>query len=396
MYVNAIKKLIIGFLVLCIAGAACAMTSTSISLHSTVTIGTSTSLLKRGLNYLSLYNEYSSNITTDSVLRRDFSRFQNDGINVISLSLYWYRLEGDTMGDYNGTYPDGSPYGDVFLENVKAVMNVANQYGIKVLVTIHTVFGNESSWCTPDYVIDPTTGENDEFAIVRSDEMKQAFVSMVNHTVSYLSGIPNICAWAILNEPWYYHDLDAPRGNLHQKDNFIDLIQQLSRIAKTLDGRPVTVRFVNGHTSIDSNGVASIRNNFVYDWSWDQRIIDALDFICLNDYMPAFPEINESWRNITINNIMECMKLGKKVWITECGFPPSRFDFVQGANDDTTQADNYRTFMTFYKMLPINTVLAWYWRSDSAISDPGNIGSGRNLCANVAGDPRPAYYKLIG
>jgi len=64
-------------------------------------------LLGKGVNYLSLYHMYSSDYTTDDILRRDFSRFQQDGINVISLSLSWYRLEGNTRGDYDGEY---APY----------------------------------------------------------------------------------------------------------------------------------------------------------------------------------------------------------------------------------------------------------------------------------------------
>ena len=74
--------------------------------------------------------------------------------------------------------------------------------------------------------------------------MEQAYIDMVNHTISCLAGTPGICAWAVLNEPWYYHDLDVPIGNLTQKEMFIDLIQKLSQTVKNIDERPVTVRFV--------------------------------------------------------------------------------------------------------------------------------------------------------
>jgi hypothetical protein len=41
-------------------------------------------------------------------------------------------------------------------------------------------------------------------------------------------------------------------------------------------------------------------------------------------------------------------------------------------------------------------IMAWYWRGDSPIPNPGTIGRGRNLCANITGEPRPAYYELAG
>ncbi|MEM5871754.1 MAG: hypothetical protein QW051_02690 [Candidatus Aenigmatarchaeota archaeon] len=93
-----------------------------------------------GVNYLSLYYLYSVN---DDVLRRDFSRFKKDGIKVISISLPWYRLEGNTRGSYDGIYPDGSYYGKRFLDNVKRVINIAKEYDLKVLLPfIH--FGQKS------------------------------------------------------------------------------------------------------------------------------------------------------------------------------------------------------------------------------------------------------------
>lgn len=352
-----------------------------------------------GLNYLSLYHMYSSEYTTDEILHRDFSRFQNDGINVISLSLYWYRLEGNSRGDYDGEYLytiDGinGYYGERYLDDIKRVIKIANDYNVKIMITIHTVWGTESDWCIPDYVIDPVSGEQDCFAIVRSEEMKQSFIEMFTHTINYLANTPNICAWAILNEPWYYHHMDVPRGNLTQKENFVDLIQKLSAIVKSLDDRPVTIRFVNGHNSIDSEGAPKIKNIFTYDWNMDPRIFEAIDFVCLNDYMPAYPEIYNDWKNITINNVDASIELGKKVWITECGFPPSRFDFVEGANNDETQTSEYKKFTEFYKTLAIDAVMAWYWRSDNSIPNPGTIGMGRNLCADSTGEPRPAYYEL--
>jgi len=346
--------------------------------------------LGKGVNYLSLYHMYSSNHTTNDILRRDFSRFQKDGINVISLSLYWYRLEGHVRGSYDGVYPDGSPYGKRFLDDVKRVISIAHEYDIKVLVTIHTLWGdNDSSWCTPDYVIDPVSGKNIGLAIVRSEDMKQAFIDMFNHTVSYLAGTEGIWAWAILNEPWYWpHVLPPPYENVNQKESFIDLIQKLSNIVKTLDGRPVTVRFVNTHTWIGADGAPRMKNIFIDDWGWDQRIFNALDFISFNAYIPKYPELHDTWRNMTAENVVGGFQRNKRVWITEFGF---------NSDDDAAQASYYKEMLDFYKTLPIDGWIAWFWEGDAAADYQGfgAFGKGYNLCSSTDGSPRPAYYNLL-
>lgn len=351
----------------------------------------------RGLNYLSMYHEYSADYTTDAVLRRDFFRFQQDRIGIISLSLYWYRLEGNNRGDYSGEYPTwpqgiGGPYGNRFLDNVIHVISVANEYNIGVLVTFHTLWGvDDSPWCTPDYVVDPVTGLNDGLAIVRSEDMKQAFLDMANHTVAYLSQTPGIWAWAILNEPWYWpHNLDAPYNNIDQKESFIDLIQRLSALVKKLDGRPVTIRFGQDHEWLGSDGVWRIKNLFTDDWGMDDRLFSALDFVSINEYIPDQPELLQQWKNIVTESIVGCSQRGKQVWITELGYE---------SDDDAAMAGNFAAMMTFYKTLPVAGWFAWFWRGDTVPTgyneNPGQIGKGMNLCGSADGTPRPAYYEML-
>lgn len=351
--------------------------------------------IEKGVNYLSLYHMYSGEYTTDDILRRDFSRFKQDGINVISLSLYWYRLEGHVRGSYDGIHPDGSPYGKRFLDDIKRVINIADEYNIKVLITFHTFWGDDSAWCTPDYVIDPVSGKNIGLAIVRSEEMKKAFIEMFSHTVSYLAGTKGIWAWAILNEPWYWgrtineHDFVTENGRT-QKENFILLIQELSSIVKKIDGRSVTVRFVNTHIWLDNYNKPRIKNIFIEDWNWDQRIFESLDFISFNVYIPSYEELLDLWRNMTLQNVNGCYQLNKEVWITEFGY---------NSDDDVVQTYIYHEILNFFTFLQINGVLAWFWRSDVAPSgwneEPGKIGKGFNLCSSADGSPRPAYFEIL-
>lgn len=346
-----------------------------------------------GVNYLSLYNLYSENYTTDAILRRDFEQFKRCGINIIALSLYWYRLEGNTMGDYDGVYSDGSYYGERFLEQIKRVSTVANDCGIKVLIRFHTLWGIEDSpWCTPDYVIDPVTRENIGLAIVRSENMKKAFIDMFNHTVSYLAGTPGIWAWIILSEPWYWpHDLDPPYDGINQKENFLDLIQTLSNIVKNVDGRPATVEFVNTHEDENSTGDAKLENIFAEDWNWDRRIFDSLDFISLSVFLPSTEKLYDIWSNMTSENVIGISQHNRKVWITSFGY---------SSDDDDDQSRHFKVMVDLFRTLPLQWGLAFFWRGDftpAGFSEKSDeIGKGFNLCASPDGRPRPAFFTMIG
>jgi len=337
-----------------------------------------------GVNYLSPYHMYSSKYTSDDILHRDFSRFQLDGISVISLSLYWYRLEGNARGSYD----------DGFLAGVKHVIAIANQYGIKVLVTFHTLWGkNDSPWCTPDYIVDPVSGSNIGLAIVRSDDMRQGFIDMFSHTIGYLAGTPGIWAWGILNEPWYWgtsieHDFITNNGKT-QKENFVTLFQELSNIVKTTDGRPVTIRFCNARMWIGADELPHIKNTFVDDWGWDPRVLDAVDFASFNVYLPAYSQLEYAWQNMTTINIIGCFEKNKQVWITEFGFV---------SNNQTEQADAYEMMLTFYASLPISGCLAWQWTSGNlppGYDDPVSKTNG-NICADIqTGTPKLAYETML-
>ena len=251
----------------------------------------------------------------DAILNRDFTTFANSGVKVISLALMWYRLE-PTKGNYDNS----------FLANVKHVIGVANQHGIKVLVDIHTLWSyDDSHWCTPSYAMDPVTGQSDGLAIVRNDTVRAGFIAMFAHTIQYLAGTPGIFAWSILNEPWYWgrtpseHDFVTSNGQT-QKQNFITLIGNLSSIVKTYDSRPVTVKFPNMKATQNANGTISTKNMFTSDWNWDTRIFSALDFISFDAYIPTYPQAQSTWVTITTSNVAGCIARSKQVWITEFGY----------------------------------------------------------------------------
>jgi hypothetical protein len=336
--------------------------STNVPSVPTVTCG--------GLNFLSLYHDYSQEFTTNEELRRDFDLFRNNNISIIAVNMYWYKIETE-RGIYN----------DVFLENIKRVCRTAAEHGLQVLLTVHTLWGDaDSLWCTPDYVIDPESGVNVGSAVVRSEDMKQAFLDMFEHTVRYLAGTPGVWAWAILNEPSYWgrtpdeYDFVTQNGKT-QRENFLDIIARQSAIVKAYDSRSlVTIRFVN--TEI-----------FERDWNYDPIVFNNLDFIGLNAYIPlatdaSFSEVDA----ITRKNVEGCYRHGKKVWITEFGASES--------NDEVLR-QVYEHAMEYYVGLGVQGAIAWFWMSDVAPSGYTQVPAfgGFNL-ANPDGTARLAFYEM--
>jgi len=340
-----------------------------------------------GVNYECLYHRYT---TPDPILQRDFARFRRDGLNVISLHLYWQRLEGNTRGDYGGQRRlkrwRGEIYGDPFLDQVKRVIRAAHGQGLRVLVTFHTLWN--MAWCTPDYVKDPTCGKTQTLAILRDPGMQDAFVATVSHAIDALKGTPGIWAWALLNEPWYWpKTLEPPHDKIDQRQMAVRLVERLARIVKDKDGRPVTVRFVSMHTWKRPDGTTGWTNIFVRDWQWDERLFGVLDFVGLNAYRPEDPALHADWRRVTTENVRGVKRrFGKPVLITEFG---------ADSDDDDRQSRRMSASIELFRTLPVCGWLAWMWNSEKETGGGcGKPGVGYNLCRDINGAPRAAYELL--
>jgi hypothetical protein len=332
---------------------------------------------QKGIDYMSAWHAYDSKYTTDEILNRDFTHFKNDGIDHIGIYLYWYRLEGNKQGDYTSS----KLFGDAFLENIKRVIKIANQHDIKVMVTISTLWGADSPWCTPDYVIDPVTGENQGLAVIRDPKMRQAFLDTFTHTVNYLKETDGIWCWA-LNEPWYYpRALQPPFGKIDQKENFISLFQEMKTITKSLDGRPFTIQFPCAHATN-----TNVYNIFGNDWNWDPRIFDATDFISFSANPPSNRGLFNKWKSIVESNVTKCSQNEKKVWIAQ----------TSSVGEDNYQNNEYSQLLAFMKNLPLDGIMAWQWRGDAYNTEWAPPGTGSNLCADSAiGEGRPAYNMFV-
>lgn len=283
---------------------------------------------------------YSELYTTNEVLERDFQRFKSDGLGSITLTLYWYRVESD-RGNYDTR----------FLDEIKRVIGIADFYGLKVQVAIMTLWGEDSMWCTPEYVVDPLTGLNIGLAVARSDEVKQDFINMFSFTVDYLKDTEGIWCFS-LNEPWYY-----PYDN-EVKERFIRLFQEMGEISRKAD-IPFTIRFVGYH----DDGIYE-SDIFPEQWNWDKRIFDAVDFISFNIY---------HWRDCVGYNIDRCLELEKKVYISEIGNHTDMSNLLK----EVVKHD-------------ISGVMGWVWVGDTSTYDEKY-----NMCEGFSGIPNNLYYQLL-
>jgi hypothetical protein len=339
-----------------IVAAANAPLQTSLTLQSspnqaTINARHSTPVHTIGVNYLTLYHRYD---TPQTVLDRDFSRFKTDGINTIVVALYWYRIES-SQGVYN----------QQFINNVIRVVNVANKYGLKVMFSFHTLIGQGDAWSNPDYV-------GDGMNLITNSSIAAAYVAMVKWTVTQLKGLPNVWAYSVVNEPWYW-PLDSWR-----KANWINLIVQLASTVRAIDIKPVTVRFVGAL--------------FERDWGWDPTLLSALDFISINAYIDegadniywnTFDELRSGLGNLT----QKASALVKRVEITEFGYSTS---------DDALQANRYQSYTDIFKSTP--NLIGWLSWGDDSSYDAGNpswtaIGW-YSIVIQSTGTPRPAYTVL--
>ncbi len=308
-----------------------------------------------GINYLSKYHRYE---TPDDILQSDFARFREGGLNLVSLSLYWNHLEG----------PDPGVYHPEFLRNVSACIARARKAGLQVLVTMHTLWGSDSRWCTPPYAVDPVTSSPRGLAIIHDSGVRQAFLDMYEWMVSTLAGTPGIWGYAMLNEPWYYPLTTADR------EAFIGLIQAQKAIHKRHTGQaPTTIRFINHQTR-------GPINMFARDWRYDQRLLDCLDWVGLNCYPPSAYAWDRAAAFLAAN-VRELRSRGKRVFMTEFG---------SKAKDDAAQAGDYRRLLaTFRQTDGIRGWMSWDWLTEDWY---GNLC---NVWSSARTRPRPAYDVLL-
>jgi hypothetical protein len=331
----------------------------------------STELIMKSISYYSAFDKWD---VSNQTLLRDFNRFKADGIDIVNLCVHWHKIENE-RGEYNLKVLDG----------IRNAIIVANEAGLKARISMQYTW--DSPGLTPDYVIDPFTGNNWMLAILRGMDMREAFLSMYNYTTAYLSDSP-VWGWTILGEPWYWpRTLPPPFNEIDQKENTITLMQELASIVRTNIGDTVKVdvNFVSAHLFTRSDGSAGIENLFENDWRWDDRIFQTLDSISFTyhplDTLDRWPNDTAAYHmyvNITEYNKAQCQARGKDVELT-LGAP------FNASNNSSA----WSKMLSDISNQSLDGLCAYYWRSND------HLGQKMNLCGNEMGDPTLEYFQFI-
>ncbi len=298
----------------------------------------------RGINYVTRDHQYR----LDAIVENDMRRFAADGIDLINVSIYWYKVE-----------PVVDVYDREFLQDVRKFIECAYKHGLRTLVTMHTVWGNADAWSLPAYVIDPTNGKRQALAILHSDSIRESFLRMYEKMVTALAGTPGIWAFAMLNEPWYYPLTDS------DKQAFIEIVtRQHSIHARLTPSIPVTIRFINDK-ALESGTVI---NMFARDWGYDSRLLINLDFVGLNFY-PYSTGHDEQLFAIRSTNLQA--NIDK---LTQMRLPVLITEFGDNTADPAMQEKGYSNMIKLFKSIPqLQGWMPWAWLSEPFFTSNYNL-----------------------
>jgi len=317
-----------------------------------------------GVSYTSNDQHYSD--TTGAVLDQDFRFFRDNNIRLISINVIWAAVEPEIRGMYDSSV----------ISNLKRVLAKAEEYGIKVLFSFHTHFQQQENpyqtpWHLPLYVADPYTGKKITLAIVRSEEMRDAFLDYVQYVVSQVKSSSAIEVWSLLNEPMYWADSGLPSGFSH-KQSFQQLMDRGNKLIRSLDSRPVTVKFALPDSPWSND----------FDLGTIMQIFDKI--IALNVYIDPVTG-RDSW-GMTLADlnraISDCVAYSGELWIAEFG---------KTTLNDESQRIFFRDSALLFQNAGIKTLLAWTWiHVQTGMPDDDR---GWSICYD-GGEPRPAFLEF--
>lgn len=286
-----------------------------------------TAYFQSGLNYLSSSNRFYQ---TDSVTASELSFFKANGINSVSIRIIWKSVLAD---------PNVIP-------NYKRLLTVADQVGMKVQFDFWTSEGTR-----PEFL----TCIND---IIRDPSIKQKWLSFVGNTMNELKGFKCIESWTMMNEPYLGKPTDATL--------FYQLWSQQRTLMKSIDSRPITIRFALGSSP----------------WSGTfsrTQVFKACDYIAINEYLdpsntnPSYTIYGSTWRMFN-KCVSDCKNYGKPLLISEFG---------SKIGTDEEKRIWYEKSLALFRNKGIPVAFAFAWQTTNPTAEPFNIAG-----------PTPAFNEL--
>jgi len=240
------------------------------------------------------------------------------------------------------------------MNDIIRVCKLAKDYKMSVVFDLHTLMHDNS------YTI-PTWVSPRKFQTLFDDAtVRQAWLNMWTYVMTQLSGIDNIMAWQIMNEPTI-----ASWALSCTIDEFVKLCQDTKNIIRQYSSKPVSIRFAG--------------DELIVAFKSDTRLITLCDFGSENWY--------EAYDTQTqLKNVLALWK-GKQIMISEWGL---------NTDNDVTQLSKFKEYLNLFKSLNVTWSAVWLWRSDSNLANnPATIGKGYIIVKDTTGTPRPAFQAIV-
>jgi hypothetical protein len=280
-----------------------------------------------GVTYLSNNWRYQE---SESIIRRDFQYFQDQGITIICLLTHWQDFE-----------PSRDNYDEALFSRMKNVASIADEYGIKVIFNIHTTYkGND----VPNYV-------GNFGNLFTNPSLYEAHLDALRVFCSRLDG-SNVYGFQIHNEP-VNDDWGVPAG----LEEWIQLFADSVDACKEVTNKPISCRFAAGSF-----------------YTFDDRVFDIFDFMSVNYYQQYHSESN------VINAIQKTHQRGKIVVMSEFGLDTT---------NDESQSQPIQYYLNFFADNDVEYTTAWWY---CGLRGPSSYGY--NLFDYDSGTPRPSFYEI--
>jgi endo-1,4-beta-mannosidase len=301
-----------------------------------------------GLNYLSSGNRWDE---TNSQLNTDFSRFASDGIKHISVRLMWSVMEPSYYADYSHLSSTG-------LSNVKRVLQVAEDNGIKV---------NIDFWTQHGYTLGLPSWVQSYWDIEGDSTVRDRYVRYMTAVVNSIKNYSAIESYTVMNEPWWG---TASNGVYADKAEFQATFPILYNAIKSEDpSRLVTCRFTLSYTPGSGQ--------------FDASVYDVFDVFALTEYLdpdnPSDTRYNGRW-SYWDKTISDLTARGKDLWVIEFGCSSD------WATESEIATRYSQSLQKFNATGIVKKAYSWAWQTRSGSAELFNIYDGSY--------PRPAYDEL--
>jgi aryl-phospho-beta-D-glucosidase BglC (GH1 family) len=242
-----------------------------------------------GINYMSNGNAWTE---TDSTLNADFARFKNDGITHVSIRVMWSVM-----------MPTSSGLSTTAMNNLKRVLNAAEDNGIKVNLDFWTQFGYTLGF--------PTSWAGNDYYSLLSNPTKQYRLSYMHDVVTTFKDHPAVESRAILNEPYY--------SSSSQKEPFQTLMADCVQTIKSVDtAHQVVCRFTLSYTPGSGK--------------YDASVYDLFDAFAVTIYLdpsnPSDTRYNGRW-SYWDKTVADCAARNLPLWVIEFGDDNSDTEHVR-------------------------------------------------------------------